>query len=275
MRVYISVDMEGVAGIVHVDQTRRTGSDYQIGRRLMTAEAQAAALGAYDAGATRVLVNDSHGDMRNFLLDELDPRVEILSGDLKPRSMVQGIEERFDVALFVGYHAGAGSIAGILDHTYYGRVVTEVRVNGRIFNETAINALVCGTYGTPVALVTGDETTCAQAREILPEVETVAVKAAVTRYAARSLHPVAARARIREAAARACGRAAALQPFRIAPPLRLEMDCVTSAMADAAELVPATDRVAGVGVRYTAPDPETLLRVLQAWTILAASTIPA
>ncbi len=275
MKVYISVDMEGCAGVVHVDQTRRTGHDYATARRWMTGEASAAVAGAYDAGATRVLVNDSHGDMRNLVLEEMDPRIEVLSGDLKPRSMVQGIEEKWDVALFVGYHAGAGSRAGVLDHTYYGRVVADVRVGGKRYNETALNALVCGTYGTPVGLVTGDETTCAQAKEVLPDVETVAVKSAVTRYAARSLHPEEARKRIREGAARACKKASQLHPLRPKPPHRLEVDLLASAMADACELVPATERSSGTGVRYDAPDAETLLKVLQAWTVLAASTIPA
>src|SRR5687767_13800368 len=106
MRVYLSVDMEGVAGVVHVDQTRRTGHDYERARIWMTAEANAAALGAFDAGATGVLVNDSHGDMRNLVLEDLDPRIEVISGALKPMSMVEGAVAGFGCALFVGYHAG-------------------------------------------------------------------------------------------------------------------------------------------------------------------------
>ena len=144
MQVYISVDMEGIAGVVHVDQTRRSGHDYERARRWMTAEADAAIQGAFDGGATGVLVNDSHGDMRNLVLEELDPRAELISGSLKPLSMVQGVGAAFGCALFVGYHAGAGTRAGILDHTYYGRVVARCRVNRRDWNETAINAAVCG-----------------------------------------------------------------------------------------------------------------------------------
>src|SRR6478735_4110933 len=150
MHVYLSVDMEGVAGVVHVDQTRRTGHDYERARRWMTAEANAAVLGAYDAGATEVLVNDSHGDMRNLVLEELDPRVEVISGSLKPWSMAEGVTAGARAALFVGYHAGAGSQAGILDHTYYGRVVARCRVGGRDWNETALNAAVCGALDVPV-----------------------------------------------------------------------------------------------------------------------------
>ncbi|HEU5058171.1 MAG TPA: M55 family metallopeptidase [Kofleriaceae bacterium] len=275
MEVYISIDMEGVAGVVHVDQTRRTGHDYERARRWMTAEANAAIGGAFDGGATAVVVNDSHADMRNLVLDELDPRAEIISGSLKPRSMVQGVAPGHAAALFIGYHAGAASQAGILDHTYYGAVVARCRVGGRDWNETAINAAVCGQSGVPVALVTGDATTCAQARELLGEVATVEVKQAFTRYAARSIAPVVACQRIREAAAAAVRRAAAgeLRPFRPVLPLELEIDFVNSACADAAELVPGTARTGGASCGYRVAEPATLIQVIKAWTILAASTL--
>jgi D-amino peptidase len=275
MRVYLSVDMEGIAGVVHVDQTRRTGHDYERARKWMTAEANAAILGALDGGATGIVVNDSHGDMRNLVLDDLDPRAEVISGSLKPLSMVEGAAPGFGCALFVGYHAGAGSRAGILDHTYYGRVVNRCRVNGKDWNETALNAAVCGALGIPVALVTGDQTVCAQARDALGEVETVEVKAAITRYAAKSLHPSAAQDRIRAGANRAVRRAAAggYQPFRPEPPLALAIDFVNTACADIAELVPGTRRSAGLTCEFVAGDAPTLIRVIQAWTILAGTTL--
>jgi len=272
MRVYISADMEGVAGIVHVDQTRRTGRDYERARVWMTREVNAAVRGAFEAGARAVLVNDSHGDMRNFILEELDPRVELISGDLKPLSMVQGVDGGFDAAFFVGYHAGASSHQGILDHTYYGKIVHAVTVGGRPWNETALNALVAGAHGVPVALVTGDETTCAQAREILgTEVTVVPVKAAVTRFAARSVHPEEACRRIQHGAGAALRQLSRLRPFRPDPPYDLEVAFHNAALADAAALLPDTRRVDAVRCAYRTSDPTTLLRVLQCWTILAAS----
>ncbi|HLL55084.1 MAG TPA: M55 family metallopeptidase [Myxococcaceae bacterium] len=275
MKVYISVDMEGIAGVVHVDQTRRGGGDYERARRWMTAEANAAIIGAYEAGAEKVLVNDSHGDMRNLLLEELDPRAEIISGSLKPMSMVQGAGAEFGVALFVGYHAGAGSRAGILDHTYHGRVVAHCRVGGREFDELAINAAVCGTHGVPVGLVTGDSTICGRARTLLGDVETVEVKEAITRYAARCLSPAVACQRIQHAARQAVRRAAdkAFAPYRLQGPLELEVAFTNSACADAAELLPDTVRRDGVTCVYTAPDAVTLLRVFRAWIMLAAYTL--
>lgn len=275
MQVYVSVDMEGIAGVVHVDQTRRSGHDYERARRWMTLEANAAILGAFDAGARAVLVNDAHGDMRNLLLEELDPRAEILSGSLKPRSMVEGVAAPFHVALFVGYHAGAGTRAGVLDHTYYGKVVQRCRLGDREVNEALLNAIVCGMYDVPVGMVTGDSVTCLQSRELLGDIVTVQVKEAITRYAARSASPELARTKIREGARRAVERAAAgeLKPYRPAPPHALEIDFVNSACADAAELVPGTRRVSGTATRYDAPDGETLLKVIQAWTILAGTTV--
>ena len=275
MDVYISIDIEGVAGVVHVDQARRTGHDYERARRWMTGEANAAIAGAFDGGATSVLVNDSHGDMRNLLLDELDRRAEVISGSLKPLSMVEGVASGQAAALFVGYHAGAGSQAGILDHTYFGKVVARCRVGGRDWNETAINAAVCGARGVPVALVTGDSTCCAQAREILGDVVTVEVKQAITRYSARTILPAAACDRIREGATRAVRRAAAgeLRPFRPSPPHDLEIDFANSGCADAAEMVPGTVRSGGASCTYRAPDAATLIQVIRARTNLAGTTL--
>lgn len=271
MLVYVSIDMEGVAGVVHVDQTRRTGYDYERARRWMTAEANAAIAGAYDGGATAVLVNDSHGDMRNLVLDELDRRAELISGSLKPLSMVQGITADARCALFIGYHAGAASQAGILDHTYYGRVVARLRVGGKDWNETALNAAVCGALDVPVALVTGDQTVCSQAKAHLGDVMTVVVKDAITRYCARTLLPSVACEKIQLAAAKAVKQPP--PPFKPSAPYDLEIDFVNAACADAAELVPGTRRISGSTCGYRSPDAPTLIQVIQAWTTLAGTTM--
>src|SRR2546421_10756593 len=157
MRVYISVDMEGIAGVVHESQTDPTtpafAAEYGRFRRLMTAEANAAVEGALAAGATRVLVNDSHWFMRNLLAEELHQAAELVAGDPKPRSMGQGIDEQegFDAALFVGDHARAGTRNAILDHTYADRIY-EGRLNGKPVGELGINAAVAGGCGGPGAL---------------------------------------------------------------------------------------------------------------------------
>src|SRR5256712_9540605 len=205
MHVYISVDMEGIAGVVHESQTDPTtpafAAEYGRFRRLMTAEANAAVEGALAAGATKVLVNDSHWFMRNLVAEELHPGAELLSGDPKPSSMVQGIEDGFDAALFIGYDAGAGTRNAILDHTYADRVA-EVRLNGRAVGELGLNAALAGAHGVAVALVSGDAALAAEAKQLLGDaVTTVVVKQAVSRHAARSVAPAVAFRMIREGVA--------------------------------------------------------------------------
>ncbi len=274
MKAYVSVDREGVAGIVHVDQTRPDGQDYPRARELMTAEANAAALGAFDAGARQVLVNDSHGDMRNLLLDRLDPRVEIITGDSKPLSMAQGLETRYDAAMFIGYHAGMGARAGVLDHTYYGAVVSQISVNGRAVNEAALNAMVAGAHGTPVVLVSGDDRCCQEASAALPDATLVPVKWAVSRYCARSLHPAEAQRRIRAAARRAVKNARKVKPCRVDPPYALRLAFLNSGMADHAELMPGVKRVDGRTVEFETRDIHELFRAMLAAMILAMESIP-
>jgi len=267
MRVYISVDMEGVAGVVHEDQTDpiepRHAGEYNRNRRLMTSEANAAVEGALAAGATRILVNDSHWLMRNLLAEELHPFAELLSGGPKLRSMVEGIELGFDAALFVGYHAMAGTPRAVIDHTYTSRV-HEARLNGRPVGELAINAALAGSYGTPVALVSGDQAVAAEASTLLGEgVETVIVKHAVGRFAARSISPTESCRRIRE------GTAAALRrrhsPFVLEPPIRLEVEFALTQMADMAELVPGAVRIGGRCLAYVHDD---FREVYRAWRAL-------
>ena len=271
MRVYISVDMEGVAGVVHEDQTDpidpRHAGEYNRFRRLMTAEANAAIEGAVAAGAERVLVNDSHWLMMNLLAEELHPAAELLSGGPKVRSMVEGVEDGFDVAMFIGYHARAGVGHAIIDHTYTS-LVHEARLNGRPVGELAINAALAGTCDVPVALVSGDQALAAEARDLLgPSVETVVVKHAVGRFAARSVAPSVACRLIREGAAAALGRRHT--PFRLSAPVRLEVDFQLTQMADMAELVPGSVRTAGRTVTYTHDDYREVFRAWRALYNLA------
>jgi D-amino peptidase len=272
MRVYISVDMEGVAGVVHEDQTDpidpRHAGEYNRFRRLMTAEANAAIEGALAAGAERVLVNDSHWLMMNLLAEELHPAAELLSGGPKARSMVEGIELGFDAALFVGYHARAGVGPAVIDHTYTSNV-HEARLNGRPVGELAINAALAGTYDVPVALVSGDQALAAEARDLLgPAVETVIVKHAVGRFAARSVSPTVACRLIREGATAALARPH--EPLRLAAPIRLEVDFALTQMADMAELVPGSVRTAGRTVAFAHDDYREVFRAWRALYNLAS-----
>ena len=272
MRVYISIDMEGVAGVVHEDQTDpiepRHAGEYNRFRRLMTNEANAAIAGALEAGATGVVVNDSHWLMRNLLAEELNPVAELVSGGPKRLSMVEGIDGGFQAAMFVGYHARAGTRNATIDHTYTSRVY-EARINGQSVGELALNAAMAGVYGVPVALVSGDQALAAEAKALLGSaVERVVVKEAVGRFAARSLAPSVACQRIRAGAAAALKRKHAAFIFQ--GPIRLEVDFIESQMADMAELVPGSGRTGGRSVSYAGDDYREVFRAWRAMYNLAS-----
>src|SRR2546421_5052818 len=274
MRTYISIDMEGIAGVVHESQTDPTNpaaaAEYGRFRRLMTAEANAAVEGAVAAGATRVLVNDSHWFMRNLLAEELHQAAELVAGDPKPRSMVQGIDEQegFDAALFVGYHARAGTPNAILDHTYADRIY-DVRLNGKPVGELGINAAFAGVCGVPVALVSRDSALAAEAKDLLGEgVGTVVVKEAVSRHAAQSVAPAVACRMIRDEVARTLKRKHA--PFVLAPPIAPEVDFGQSIHADMAELCPGATRTTGRTVAFSHADYREGFRVWRVVVDLAA-----
>lgn len=273
MRVYLSVDMEGVAGVVHEAQTDPTdpavAADYARSCRLMTAEANAAIHGALDAGADHVVVNDSHWLMRNLIADELDPAAELISGSPKPLSMMEGIQEGFDAACFIGYHGQAGTRTSVIDHTYTDRVY-QVRVNGRPVGELALNAAVAGSHGVPVAFACGDQTLVLEARETLGEhVGCVAVKHGLSRYAARSLSPQRARAAIRAGVAEALARPHPL--FTFDTPVTIETDYARSAYADMAALMPGAERTGARTVRYSHDDYLLAFQGWRAMTNLTAS----
>ena len=212
-RVFISVDMEGVAGVATFDQIIRGGSGYPRAQELMTAEANAAIRGAFAAGADEVLVNDSHGTMDNLLHDRLDARARVVFGAPRPSCMVQGISAADAVAVFVGYHAAAGA-PGVLAHTFSSNF-TELRVNGAAMTEAEVNGLYAASMGVPVGVVTGDDEICDVARKAFPGVTTVEVKRANGYSAADSLAPEAAGAAIFDAVQTAVAEAPSLRPAAV------------------------------------------------------------
>ncbi len=274
MRLYLSVDMEGVAGIAHPAQTsfdREGGSDrtdYDRSRGLMAAEANAAIAAAFDAGADAVIVNDSHWQMRNLRAEDLDPRARLIIGD-KPFSMTQGIGPEgdgkgFAAAAFVGYHAGAGHPSGVIGHTYAGSLVMEARVNGVPHNESGLNALRLGHHGVPVILVSGDDALAGEIEQLLPWAERVIVKRAQAALVADMLSPDAARAAIAEGIASAMGRLEQMPPYRLTGPLRLEVDLRLPIMADYCALIPTVERIGPRSVGVEPADAESLYTTFMA-----------
>ena len=261
MRVYISVDMEGIGGISHPAPTDPANVRYPASVELMIGEANAAIEGALAAGATDILVNDSHWNMTNLLPTDLHPAARLLQGG-KAWSMVAGAQPRddggpsFDVALFVGYHARAGHPRGTIAHTYSGSPV-ETRLDGRPTGEYGLNALVLGAWDIPVGLVTGDDALATEVADWLPWAERVIVKEADGGNSATSMHPTIARDRVRAGAETAVRRAAAgeLPCLTLEPPVAIEIDFARGVIADHAALVPGAERIGDRGVRYRFDDP--------------------
>ena len=194
-KVFISVDMEGIWGVVAAEQTSATSPEYGAARKWMAEDVNAVVAGLLEAGAGEIVVNDSHGSMRNIVADALNPKASLISGSPKPLSMMQGIDATFDAVVFVGYHARAGTAAAILDHTISSGTIYSIKVNGQEMPELGLNALIAGYYKVPVIMLTGDTTTCAQAKAVLGDgLVTAAVKEATGRVAARLL-PAGAGAR--------------------------------------------------------------------------------
>lgn len=267
MNVLISVDMEGISGVVSGDHVSPSHKEYERFRKLMTAEANAAIEGALAGGASRVAVNDSHAGMTNILIEELNPAAILISGSLKPFAMMEGIGPDVDAVFFIGYHAGSGTAGAVLEHTWSGRTVAQVSLNGRPVGETGLNAALAGAYGVPVLLVTGDRAVTEEARALLGEIETVAVKEGISPGAARCLHPQVAHERIRQAAERALRLKGS--PFVVSPPITLQVAFRRTSYADCALLVPGSERVDAHTVRWTGEDLPAVYRAFQAMTGLA------
>ena len=261
MRLYVSCDMEGTAGVcswMQCDPSNR--HEYPIYRRYMSQEVRAAVDGARSAGATDVVINDSHWDMRNLLWDELPADVRVISGGRKPFSMAEGLGAGFDGAFFTGYHGRVGAANGVLAHTYTADSLYNVRINGVLCSEALLNAAMAGIYGIPLLLVSGDRVVVEHVKEHMPWVEGVIVKEGIGHYAADSITPKAAQAALREAAARAMKNAKAAKPFTFDPPITMEIETTRVEQADFIELMPGFTRVDGRTLRFVHDDYNQIFR---------------
>jgi D-amino peptidase len=275
MKIYISTDFEGVAGIVDWDQIMVGSHDYDVGRRLLLGEVNAAIDGAAKAGATAFVVNDSHSSMRNLPPDLLHSQATLLTGKHKPLYMMEGLDASFDAIFFIGYHGSIGASHAVLSHTYNPRAIWEVRINEKVVGESALNALVAAQYGVPIVLVTGDQVTAAEARALVPEVEAVEVKRSVSRFAAESLHPEVACARIYESAARAVQRAGDIPVSRFRPDTRIEVTFLTADMAEMAAWLRGVEVIEGQArtVGFGGDDPLQLFRTFVTMVMLTRAIV--
>ncbi|MGH9862647.1 MAG: M55 family metallopeptidase [Candidatus Acidiferrales bacterium] len=269
-KVYISADMEGIAGLVDSSQVSSTGRDYAFGRSLMTAEVNAAIAAAFDAGAAEVVANDSHGPQTNLQPDQLDPRASLITGAPKPFGMMQGLDSTFSAVIFIGYHPQASTVDGVLDHTYSGNLKS-VQLNGHEVGEYGLNAALAGHYGVPVVFISGDRAVTEQARAFIPGVEALAVKEGIGKTAARTMNPAAAREKIAAGIKAALARRRDIKPVQLTRPVTIEIELADSAQADAAMVVPAMERVSGRVVRYAAPDMAVAYKISRLVMRLAAT----
>ena len=241
MKIFVSSDMEGTAGVVDWGQCVGDGPRADAGRQLLLDEVNAAIEGALAGGATEVVVNDSHSTMQNLPPQALAGQASYISGSHKPLYMMQGLDDGFGAVLFVSYHGSIGAAAG-LSHTYNPRAVSEVKLNGTVTGEAGINALVAAHHRVPVVLVTGDRSACEETAALLPGIHIAVVKEPVSRLAAHSLHPTRACALIREVAEKAVATAGQAGPPPLGPVATLEISVRTTDIAEAATWVRGVER---------------------------------
>ena len=268
MNVFVSCDMEGATGIVHVDQLVNKGYDYARARKFLTGDVSAACEGALEAGAKRVVVCDGHGSMRNLLLEDLPEPVEVVVGPASSRLLCQceGLDDTFDAVMFVGFHARNGAPDAVLPHTWIGSLVHEITVNADVFGETALNAAIAGHFGVPVVMVAGDEALVREAREILPDVEAVATKTAVGRASAICRTPAYTHRAIKAAASKALLRRRRPRPFVVKTPAVVSIGFHDVRMADRAMKRPMLERTGPRSVAFSRPD--FLEAAMEAWRVL-------
>jgi D-amino peptidase len=262
-RVYISVDLEGISGVNGEDQTSPGQAEYGRARKLMAEDANAAIRGAFDGGATEVVVNDSHGGQRNLLPEDLDPRARLISHSFKRYGMMEGLDESFDAVVFVGYHAKADTPRGLFAHTGSG-VIKDLNINGRSVGEGGMNAALAAWYGVPVVTVTGDDVAVSQVKDDVPGIKTVAVKRAINTRASELKPLQQARREIQDAVREGVASAKKTAPQRQGP-YRVTLQYRNFNFAEVATAFKEIELVSPDTIRFsrdTMPEAYRLIRVL-------------
>ncbi|MDP6048310.1 MAG: M55 family metallopeptidase [Candidatus Bathyarchaeota archaeon] len=272
MKVFISVDMEGISGVVDGSQTGRDKAEYRTGRALMVADVNAAIDGILEVvPEAEIVVSDAHGGMRNIEPEVLNKAAVLVRGTPKPLTQMAGIDSSFDAVFFVGYHAKKGTKHGVLSHTISGRTIESVTINGMEVGETAINAGIAGHFGVPLVFLAGDQSTAQEAKELDPGIEVAVVKEAIGRTSARCLHPDIARALIRENATKALKGGVTVKPFVFKTPVEIVVRFTNSRLGDAVEFMPSAERLDGKGFRFIQNDFLGAFNALRASIFIASA----
>lgn len=267
MKVLISVDIEGVAGVYHPEQTRAGNGEYERARLLMAEEANAAVAGAFDAGASEVIVNDSHGGFRNMPAERLDARARVVQGKPRYLSMVAGVEEGVNAVCLIGYHSRAHG-RGILAHTINSFAFARIAFNGLELGEAGIYGALAGEYGAPVVMASGDDVFIDENRELFPHTVFVETKRATGCNSGISLSPERARAAIRAGVKEAlvCPPA---PPFRLPGPITAHIRTQTPALADLFCQWPTLSRLSGDEIGFEAPTVEAAVRIVNSLSAMS------
>ncbi len=254
MKIFISADMEGVAGVVTGEQLGPTGFEYQRFREFMTQEVAAACAGAFAAGATEIVVADAHGNGQNLLIEKLPKQVTVVRAWPRPLMMMQGLDETFAGAIFLGYHTGTTNTAGVRAHTISSARLADIRLNGVSVPEAGINAAIAGHFGVPVVMVSGDDAVVRETQALLGDVEGAVVKWAYGFHSARTLTPEVAQEVIRDKVRRAVGRIRDFKPYKVAAPVRLDIRFKNYRPAEVLSYLPIVERVDAHAVRFQGRD---------------------
>ena len=267
-KIFISVDMEGISGVVQPAQLGPDGFEYQRAREWMTGEVNAAIAGIRETGPAEIVICDSHGNGQSLLIDKVPEDVRIVRGFPRPLEMMQGLDETFTAAMFIGYHASEWTPGAVRGHTISSARLLGVRLNGAEVSEGIYNAALAGHFGVPVALVSGDRLAVTQVQQVAASAEGAIVKEPYGYHSANTVTPARGQAMIRDGAKRAMGKIGSLQPYRVTTPVALEVGFKLTIDAERAAFVPGLARSDAHNVKGTFHDMVEVTRLLQVLTSL-------
>jgi D-amino peptidase len=267
-KIFISVDMEGITGVVQPAQLGPDGFEYQRAREWMTAEVNAAIQGARDAGPADIVVCDSHGNGQSVLIDKLPDDVQIVRGFPRPLEMMQGVDASFAAALFIGYHASEWTADAVRGHTISSARLLGVKLNGMEVSEGIYNAALAGQFGVPIAFISGDRLAVSQLQKVVPGAEGAIVKEPFGYHSAQTVTPARGQALIRDGVKRAMAKLGTLQPYRVKTPIDLEVGFKLTIDAERAAFIPGLARSDAHSVKGTFSDMVQITKLLQVVTSL-------
>lgn len=263
MKIYISVDMEGIAGVVTDQQLGPEGFEYSRFREFMTTELNAAIEGAIASGATEIVVSDSHGNGQNILLEKVPENVTVVRSWPRPLGMMQGVDDSFAAAIFIGYHSGTTNSQGVRAHTFSSANVADVRLNGKSVPEAGVNAAIAGHFNVPVIFISGDDAIAKEVQTFLPNVEAAVVKWAIGFHSARTLTPMASANLIREKVKKAVGRVSEFRPYKLQSPVQLDLTFKNYRPSEVLSFLPIVERTNAHSIRFRGKDMVEISKFLQ------------